>query len=344
MIICICSFTRAGKLLKEKIKESLPNEIFLDKEENEKLSNWVQWCFIHHLPVIFIGAAGIAVRTVAPFVDNKLTDSPVIVIDEKGQFVIPLLSGHVGGANTIAREVAEKINGTAVITTATDVENKFAVDVFAENNGLRIENKDGIKTISSKVLNNEKVKFWISSDIKVCNKSIPEQIKIISNEEKKCDVCIGSVKDKSKLPESLLYLWPKTFTLGIGCKKGKTFSELKEALESVVSKEMLENINSLSSISLKKNEIGLNMLAQFYHWPFITYDAEVLEKVILEQDDFSESQFVKEITGVSNVCERSAICTAGKDSSLIIKKTCLNGITVALAEQKNIYINNWSVK
>lgn len=86
--------------------------------------------------LFFIGAAGIAVRMIAPHVKDKFTDSPVLVMDEKGSYVIPLLSGHVGGAVELAKEIAEKINAQAVLTTATDVEQKFAVDVFAKSNGL----------------------------------------------------------------------------------------------------------------------------------------------------------------------------------------------------------------
>lgn len=102
--------------------------------------------------MIFIGACGIAVRAIASSVNNKLKDSPVIVIDELGQFVIPILSGHVGGANELAILLAALMNATPVITTATDINNKFAVDVFAKKCRLAIVNKDGIAGVSSKVL------------------------------------------------------------------------------------------------------------------------------------------------------------------------------------------------
>ena len=94
---------------------------------------------------MFICATGIVVRTIAPFVANKLTDSPVIVIDELGKNVIPLLSGHYGGANDIADILAKALGANLIITTATDINNLFAIDVFARDNGLKISNKDGIK-------------------------------------------------------------------------------------------------------------------------------------------------------------------------------------------------------
>lgn len=91
-------------------------------------------------------------RAIASSVNNKLKDSPVIVIDELGKFVIPILSGHMGGANELAVLLAELMNATPVITTATDINNKFAVDVFAKKCRLAIVNKDGIAKVSSKVL------------------------------------------------------------------------------------------------------------------------------------------------------------------------------------------------
>ena len=110
---------------------------------------------------IFIGAAGIAVRYIAPWVKDKYTDSPVLVIDEKGQYVIPLLSGHVGGAVSLADKIAELLGAVSVHTTATDVQGKFAVDVFAKKNGLVITDREAAKNISAAVLNGEKIAFYI---------------------------------------------------------------------------------------------------------------------------------------------------------------------------------------
>lgn len=111
--------------------------------------------------LLFIGACGIAVRAIAPWVTNKLYDSPVLVMDEMGTYVIPILSGHVGGANEIAVKIAEMTDSIPVITTATDINGRFAVDIFAKKNYLCIENKDGIAKVSSKVLRGEKISIAI---------------------------------------------------------------------------------------------------------------------------------------------------------------------------------------
>ena len=111
--------------------------------------------------LLFIGACGIAVRAIAPWVTNKLYDSPVLVMDEMGTYVIPILSGHVGGANEIAVKIAEMTGSIPVITTATDINGRFAVDIFAKKNYLYIENKDGIAKVSSKVLRGEKISIAV---------------------------------------------------------------------------------------------------------------------------------------------------------------------------------------
>ena len=123
------------------------------------LKQWTGECFAKHLPILFVGACGIAVRTMAPFVQDKLTDSAVLVMDEKGKYVIPILSGHVGGANALAKKIAERIGAEAVLTTATDVEGLFSVDAFAVEHGLRIVNRDGIRRVSAKLLRGERVRI-----------------------------------------------------------------------------------------------------------------------------------------------------------------------------------------
>ena len=116
--------------------------------------NWGERAFF------FIGAAGIAVRYIAPFVRDKFTDSAVLVLDEKGRYVIPLLSGHMGGAVRMADEAAELIRAEAVHTTATDVQKKFAVDVFAKRNHLLITDRQTAKEISAAVLEGERIALF----------------------------------------------------------------------------------------------------------------------------------------------------------------------------------------
>ena len=136
----VISFTEKGAELAEKIKrlskeQQLPCEIhtYHGRKQVENLNAWTKEQFSLRNAIIFIGACGIAVRTIAPFLKDKLTDSPVLVLDEAGNYVIPLLSGHVGGANEIALQLTELLGAVPVITTATDINNAFAIDVFAKS-------------------------------------------------------------------------------------------------------------------------------------------------------------------------------------------------------------------
>ena len=180
MKLGIISFTNNGLELSKRVAESLmentgittsvytkcslvkthdtkTNAVFVEKS----IADWTKEQMQEKNSILFIGACGIAVRAIAPNLTDKLHDSPVLVLDEQGQYVIPLLAGHYGGANELAVQIAEKINAIPVITTATDLQNKFAVDLFAKRNGLRIINKDGIAKISAKVLAGEKVTLCV---------------------------------------------------------------------------------------------------------------------------------------------------------------------------------------
>ena len=172
----VISFTEKGAELAEKIKrfskeQQLPCEIhtYHGRKQVENLNAWTKEQFSLRNAIIFIGACGIAVRTIAPFLKDKLTDSPVLVLDEAGNYVIPLLSGHVGGANEIALLLAELLGAVPVITTATDINNAFAIDVFAKKHDLSIDKKEGIKKVSAKVL--EKKEAFYDNRSGICHKS-----------------------------------------------------------------------------------------------------------------------------------------------------------------------------
>ena len=110
----------------------------------ESVSVWAGEQMAAHHALVFVGACGIAVRAIAPWITDKLHDSPVLVMDEQGQYVIPLLSGHVGGANELAVRLAGELGAVPVITTATDLHGSFAVDLFAKRNDLWIHNREGL--------------------------------------------------------------------------------------------------------------------------------------------------------------------------------------------------------
>ncbi len=336
MIIKTVSFTDEGKKTENLLKEKIPDVLWLQKNGGEQLEDWTEDAFSKRVPLIFVSAAGIAVRAVAPFVRDKLSDSPVVVVDEKCRFALPLLSGHFGGANDIARLIEEKTGAQAVITTATDVEGKFAADVFALKNSLQIMDRGGIKKVSSKILRNEKIRIWISGGIKISSsarKNVPEEIEIMSQKDEPYFADIKIAYDVSPDKECTLFLRPKNLCVGIGCRKGKNFAELKPFLIQTFQEKgfNIDEISRFSSIDIKKNEIGLLELAQFFNVPFLTFPASAL---LCAEGEFSESEFVAKTTGVPNVCERAAVLSGGDGAVLLLRKTARNGMTLAVARKK----------
>ena len=301
----------------------------------EDLKNIIRDCFAMNEPVVFVGACGIAVRMTAPFLKDKLKDVPVIVMDEKAQFVIPLLAGHAGGANELATEIAAKMKATPVITTATDVEGVFAVDVWAKKNNLHIENRDGIAKISSKILAGETVTVFIEPGLLKKDAKFPPGLIPVKNtygkgKEEQADILVSSDLKKKN---ALLILRPEKYIIGIGCRKGKSEEEIEKTVREVLRNNhiALSHVSLIASVDAKKEEEGIVQYAKKRRIPYVTFPAEELEKV---KGDFASSDFVKKNVGVDNVCERAAVLAGGRGCSLVVRKTAKDGVTVAVAERK----------
>jgi len=321
----IC-FTDNGAEILCKLKTFLEIDTFIKKEKREtkacmvhtlfegSLEEFAKLAFDGNNPLIFVSATGIAVRAIAPLVKSKLSDVPVLVIDELGRFVIPILSGHVGGANKIAKKVAAGIDAIPVITTATDINGTFAIDEFASQNDMKVVNKDGIKRVSAKAIE--------SKHITISIKDYPPKQMV--------DVIIGDEFDANDEKLSELRLRNNQYVVGIGCKRGKSYEDIKSFFDEVVTELGINKsrISAISSIDLKENEEGLCKLAEAIGIPFVTFPAEQLNRL---NGDFSGSDFVKDNVGVDNVCERSALMAAGEGGKLILRKKAKNGVTIAVA-------------
>lgn len=302
MEISVISFTDKGKKLSRTVFGSWTPEkvlLFSKKDQVMDVKAWTGEQFREKRAIVFVGACGIAVRMTAPWIKDKLTDSPVIVMDETGLFVIPILSGHMGGANELAERIAQQAGAVPVITTATDVNETFAVDVFAKRQNLSILNKDGIARVSSKVLKGEMVDIVIAAD-------------------------------DEQLSNGILRLKPKEYVLGIGCRRGKPYEEIRDFVDKELKKiaVSMQDVRAVASIDRKKDEEGILRFANANRLPFVTFSAEQLEQV---RGWFVESDFVKNNVGVGNVCERAAMAEAGAEGRLILHKTAENGMTLAVA-------------
>lgn len=332
----------------------------------ESLQVWTAQRMAEGDALLFIGACGIAVRAIAPNLTDKLHDVPVLVMDEEGQYVIPILSGHVGGANELARELADLIDARPVITTATDVQKKFAVDLFAKRNHLEIMNKDGIAKVSAKALAGEQLTIAIRAKniecyhpkfCEVCEEDFTEAenqlLREASMHKQDQEVCgvepplrlVPYVKNQqidivvSEMPDNknaLIWLRPKRYVVGMGCRKNKASEELLAFYQETLEQAMVEpgEVYALASIDKKKDEPGLLAISERMRIPFFTYTAEELNRV---GACVHSSEFVKAQVGVDNVCERAAFAGCGVSGWLIYEKHAFDGMTIAIAER------NWSV-
>ena len=290
--------------------------------------------------VIFIGACGIAVRSIASHIVGKKTDPAILVIDECGKFVISLLSGHLGGANELAERCAGYIHAIPVVTTATDLHSRFAVDVFAKKNGCAIFHMKAAKEASAALLAGKEIGFYsefpwdgeLPRGLVCCNRQGEplRQGEHGTDRDSIPETGVAVTIYKSCLPfQNTVQVVPPAAVLGMGCRKGKAAAPIRDAAEECLGEADVyrEALKAVASIDLKKEEQGLLSLAEEWELPFQTFTEEELKAV---QGEFTPSKFVKKITGVDNVCERSAVLCCGQ-GTLIRKKTGRDGVTTALA-------------
>ena len=271
--------------------------------------------------MIFVGSCGIAVRQVAPHVKDKKLDPAVLCIDELGTYVIPILSGHIGGANALAWKLSEALGATPVITTATDINGKFSVDTWASQNGCYISSMSLAKAVSARILE-QPVPLCSQFPIKG---ELPAGA--ISGDRGNLGIYVGW--DQAAPFEKTLQLIPRILHLGVGCRKGTSLEAIRSAVTQVLQDHGIDPhaVKSAASIDLKAQEQGLLDFCEEAEIPITFYSAEQLRAV---PGEFTKSQFVSSITGVDNVCERSAMIGADR---LIVKKTACSGVTVAVAEE-----------
>lgn len=324
------------------------------KKIESSLLAWTAKNFNEEDALIFIGATGIAVRAIAPFVKSKDTDPAVICIDELGRFVISLLSGHLGGANELTLTVSEILSATPVITTATDINKKFSVDSWAKSQGLWPVNISAIKAVSAKILGCEDVYLYSSYEIKG---NPPENVKVVDkniffehvksgevgiyisgefNEESLRENIEKSAKNKEECIK-ILWLIPKNIHIGFGCRKGVSQNQVEALFHKVMEENDFKTcrVLDISSIDIKADEPALQSLSKTINVEFKSFSAEALASL---EGDFTPSKFVANTVGVDNVCERAAVMASksmnkNKEAgNIIVKKTSLNGVTIAMVE------------
>ena len=329
MTVAVIAFTRRGAELGRKLAAALGGALYaparfaadVGAQPVPALAAWTAARWEDSDALVFVGAAGIAVRAVAPHVRDKFTDPAVVSVDEEGRFAVPLLSGHVGGANELALRVAELTGGQAAVSTATDVNGLFAVDVWAKGNGLVITDRALAKEVSAALLEGKAVGF--ASDWgHPCPAGLTQG---------PAEIGVWVTARTGAGPFSrTLRLAPKGLILGVGCRRGTERAAIEEAAaEDLAGSEPLA-VAAVATIDLKKDEPGLLAFCAARGLPLLTFSAGELSAVA---GDFTPSDFVKGVTGVDNVCERAAAAAGGR---IVVPKLAKNGVTASVAEKRHV--------
>lgn len=287
---------------------------------------------------VMVMATGIAVRQFAPYVRHKTCDPAVLVVDEQANFVISLLSGHLGGGNALCRRAAELLAATPVITTATDVTNKPAFDLLAQANHCAIANIAALKYISGALVNGKQAA--VLSEIPLAE-PLPPDICRAENAANAGDlVYIGY---QTELPaaaarfDHVLRLVPQNLVLGVGCKRNTPAEALRQALDEFLAAHGIDPLalQAIASIDLKADEPGLLALAQELKLPFRTFSAAELAGVSAQMAADGKSAFVAGVTGTPSVAQAAARLSSGGET--VVPKEIYPGITFSLAAAPMVF-------
>jgi len=290
-----------------------------------------------HSVLIFVMATGIVVRQIASLLEGKDRDPAVLVLDEQGKFIIPLLSGHLGGANIWANQLACQIGAQAVITTATDVRGLVAPDEYARRYGWKVEPLNHLPTVNRLLLEQGCLNIWTSYSLKPDEAWVnDEHYQFLSDKDKeKANVIISSFPDLT-IKDDLIYLVPPILSVGVGCRRGVSVEAVIEGVTSAVEQlgASLKSLSGIYSIDLKSDEVGLIEAAKYLRIPFQTFPGVELQAVI-EREQLNRSKFVKEKIGVDGVCEAASLLGTQR-GQLILPKFKGRGVTVAISLENSL--------
>lgn len=348
MKYAVISVSAEGAQLGLRLKEALKGDITLYEHREcasgavanyfKKTITLTSEIFEKYDGLIYIMAAGIVVRSIAAHVVSKASDPAVLCMDECGKHCISLLSGHLGGANKLTREVAAAIGAIPVITTATDMHEKKAPDDIARELMMRVEPLNALKPVNSIVAAGKRFLWFLDDQVEgaesIQRRLIDKGISCASSDlmdENEFDACVIITERNVKCTKPYVYLRPKNLYVGMGCKRGTSETFIKKAFY-----EALERANaytyqvvSLASVDLKSDEKGLLDFAKHIDRPIHFYTAEELRETEAEKH-IETSKFVEKTIGVGNVCQSAAL-RESMGGKTLLPKTKFVSVTVAIA-------------
>jgi len=331
-IICI---TKNGINISKRIQEKIPSASIYVQSKHKDSTDGIIWfekstknvieeAFKEYDSIICIFSLGAVIRLISNLLVDKKTDPAVIVIDDKANFVISALSGHLGGANALSKSIADILNSTAVITTAADVNETIAVDLLGNNFGWRVENFVNVTMISAHMVNEQKIGVYQDAgETKWWDKELPKNVSIIENidELKKDNFKAGLIisdriiTDPLLIKKSVIYR-PKSLVVGLGFHWDTTEKDIEDGIRKVFKENGLSflSIRNLATISKGKSPPSLGSFSDKYGIPLEYIDKEKLDKVTVP----NPSDVVKKYEGTSSVSEASSILSSG--GNLVVKK------------------------
>ena len=346
--IAILSITNNGRELALRIKEIMKNvDVFFIKKDtdyksdevtvvNKGLKEFIPQIFDKYDYLVFIMATGIVVRTIAPLIISKFSDPAILVMDEKGNNIISLLSGHMGGANEMTLYMSDLINSHPVITTATDVNKKSSLDMIAKKlNGHIDDFRDNVLKINSMLVNNEEVHLYIDGNYKINHNGFTLYDEKTDLDKVRNLVIVTNKKDINKilnknienLNEKIIKVTPKDIVIGVGCKKNTDSDHMKNSLIKFLAEYNIDinAVKEIGSIEIKKDEKAIIDLAKFLDVKFKTFSVEEISKVDYL---YEKSDWVKKNVGVYSVSDPVAHLLS--EGRVIINKQKYDGITFSI--------------
>ena len=345
----VLAITKNGVSIGENLKKLFPEwSIFApSKLSNEKTgitwyseptSEKIVELFKNNNALICIFSLGAVIRLIAPYLKDKKTDPAVIVIDDKTNFVISVLSGHIGGANELTEEIADKLGALSVITTAADVNKTIAVDLVGREFNWKIEDDSTVTKISAHMVNEEPIGIFQEAGNKNWYKKLPKNVLIYENMEdlkksnsKACLIISDKVIDEEIAKESVIYR-PPSLVIGIGLHWDTTKETIREGIEDCLDKFQLSSKSIAKLVSIKKPEDvqGLIDLGKEIGIPVEYVNREDLAEISAP----NPSETVKAFEGTASVSEAAAIKVSGGE--LIVEKQKFPpNLTIAIARILN---------
>jgi len=274
----------------------------------------VEKIFSRYDTLLFIMASGIVVRTIAPLIKSKDTDPGILVMDENSNFVTSLLSGHLGGANEAAKKIGKLADAVPVISTASDVSGKIAVDTIAMKIGARLESLESAKKVTSLIVAGKSVDLKVPQNIGGDN---PSGVVVVSNAK--------NIEVSQIIPENIV--------VGIGCRRDTPTESIMTTLREVFERLNLhmKSIRILATVDVKKDEKGLIDAGRFLGKKIVIIDRDEIKKV---EDRFITSEFVRKTIGVGAVSGPVALLASGRDGEFLIEKYMRDGVTISVYQEE----------